>query len=226
MVRPVSTIRGVLFDYGGVLTTPPRRSIEEWVLREGIDPGSFSRVLKAWLSRNAPTGNPLHRLETGHLSAAEFNAELTRELLMADGTPVPEADHLAGIFSTILPEPAMVGFIRRLRDRDVPLALISNSWGNDYPAEVLDLFDEVVISGEVGLRKPQPEIYHLTLERLGLLPAEAALVDDGSPNIDAAGRLGLTGVLHTSTAPTIDTLESILTTTLGTTFHHTKEHSG
>ena len=222
----MSTVRGVLFDYGGVLTTPPRRSIEDWVLREGIDPDSFSRVLKAWLSRNAPAGNPLHRLETGHLTAGEFNAVLTRKLLMADGSAVTEADHLSGIFSTILPEPAMVGFIRRLRDHGVPLALISNSWGNDYPEEVLGLFDEVVISGEVGMRKPQPAIYHLTLERLGLLAAEAALVDDGSPNIDAADRLGLTGLLHTSTASTIASLESILTTTLGTTAHHTKEHSG
>lgn len=207
MVRPVTTARGVLFDYGGVLTTPPRRSIAAWVQREGIDPDSFSRVLKAWLSRAAPVGNPLHQLESGRLTTAEFNAVLTRELRMADGTPMADADHLAGIFSTILPEPSMVRFVERLRARDVSLALVSNSWGNDYPAEVLGLFDAVVISGDVGLRKPQSEIYHLALDQLGLPPAEAVLVDDGSPNIEAAKRLGLTGLLHTSPETTVAALE-------------------
>lgn len=215
----MNAVRGVLFDYGGVLTTPPRRSIEEWVRREGIDPASFSRVLKTWLSRHAPAGNPLHRLETGQLTAAEFNAVLTRELRMVDGTSVADADHLSGIFSTILPEPSMIRFVERLRAHGLPVALISNSWGNEYPTEVLDQFDAVVISGEVGLRKPQPEIYHLVMAQLGLSPAEALLVDDGSPNIDAAELLGLAGLLHTSSESTIAALEPTLTA------HNTKEHS-
>lgn len=223
MVRQVTAPRGVLFDYGGVLTTPPRRSIEDWVGREGIDPDSFSQVLKAWLSRTAPVGNPLHQLESGQLTAAEFNAVLSRKLLRADGTPVAEADHLAEIFSTIRPEPTMLHLVERLRSRGVPLALVSNSWGNGYPAEVLGLFDTVVISGDVGLRKPQPEIYHLALGQLGLSPTDAVLVDDGSPNIDAASLLGLAGILHTSPETTIAALETtFLTDDLSP---DTKEHT-
>lgn len=213
--------RGVLFDYGGVLTTPPRWSIREWTRREGIDPTSFSRLLKTWLVRDAPVGNPLHQLESGHLTAAEFNAVLTRELTMADGTSVPESDHLAGAFSTIHPDPAMIRYVVELRGRGTPVALISNSWGNDYPADVLELFDEVVISSQVGLRKPQPEIYRLALDRLGLSPGETALVDDGGPNIEAATRMGLTGFLHTSADTTLPALEAALAGT--TTIHDTKE---
>jgi len=204
------TVRGVLVDYGGVLTTPTRVSIEAWTRREGIDPQSFSRVLKAWLSRSAPAGNPLHQLESGGLAADEFNAALTPWLRSVDGGPVPPADHLGGIFATMEPEPSMIALLEQLAACGTPLALVSNSWGNSYPCDVLRLFDVVVISGEVGLRKPQPEIYTLALERLGISPHEAVLVDDGSPNIEAAELLGLTGILHTDPGSTVAVLARLI----------------
>lgn len=204
------TIRGALFDYGGVLTTPTRRSIEAWTQREGIDPASFSRVLKAWLSRSAPADNPLHRLESGGLGLGEFNAILTPQLRSVDGGPVAEADHLGGIFATMEPEPRMIALVRELGARGIRLALVSNSWGNHYPEDVLALFDAVVISSDVGLRKPQPEIYALALDRLGLTAEESVLVDDGAPNIDAAQRLGITGVLHTHPDTTVEALARLV----------------
>jgi putative hydrolase of the HAD superfamily len=203
-------VRGVLFDYGGVLTTPTRVSIEAWTRREGIDPQSFSRVLKSWLSRSAPTGNPLHQLERGGLAAAEFNAVLTPWLRSVDGGPVAQADHLGGIFATMEREPTMVALVEQLAACGTRLALVSNSWGNHYPPEVRELFDVVVISGEVGLRKPQPEIYTLALERLGVSAHEAVLVDDGSPNIEAAELLGLTGILHTDPGSTVAALARLV----------------
>lgn len=205
-----SRVQGVLFDYGGVLTTATRHSIDAWTRREGIDPQSFSRVLKAWLSRSAPEGNPLHRLERGQLSAEQFNAALTPWLRMLDGRAAAQADHLGGIFEAMLPEPRMIAFLKRLVSDGMPLALVSNSWGNHYPEEVLALFDVVVISGEVGLRKPQPEIYLHALDRLRITPMHAVLVDDGSPNIEAAERLGLTGVLHTDPESTIAALAGLV----------------
>lgn len=220
-------VRGVLFDYGGVLTTPTRRSIEAWTQREGIDPKSFSAVLKAWLSRTAPEGNPLHQLETGELSPGEFNAALTPLLRRADGAPVAEADHLGGIFATMEVEPRMIALVDELRSHGTPLALVSNSWGNHYAPEVLALFDVVVISSEVGLRKPQPEIYTLALARLGVAAPDAVLVDDGAPNLEAAERLGLTGVLHTDPAMTIEALAGLvpgLNTALLQTLPNQKEH--
>jgi len=221
------TVLGVLFDYGGVLTTPTRASIEAWTRREGIDPHSFSEVLKAWLSRSAPPGNPLHQLEIGGLELAGFNAALTPRLRMADGGPVAEADHLGGIFATMAPEPAMIALVEDLRARDIRLALVSNSWGNHYPEDVLRLFDVVVISSEVGLRKPQREIYALALERLGLAPHESILVDDGAPNIEAGERLGITGVLHVHPATTLEALARLvpkLTAPFPKTLPIQKEH--
>lgn len=219
------TVRGVLFDYGGVLTTPTRRSIEAWTRREGIDPRSFSRVLKAWLSRTAPDGNPLHRLERGELTLAEFNRLLTPELVSVDGRPVAEADHLGGIFATMDPEPRMVELVERMRAHGIRLALVSNSWGNHYSDDLLALFDVVVISSDVGLRKPQPEIYELALDRLGLPADQVVLVDDGEPNVAAAERLGITSILHThpeTTAAAIARLIPDLQT--GTTDPIQKEH--
>lgn len=204
------SVRGVLFDYGGVLTTATRLSIDDWTRREGIDPQSFSRVLKAWLSRSAPPDNPLHRLEDGRLSAAEFNAVLTRELRSVDGGPVPEADHLGGIFATMHLEPRMVALVRALRARGLRLGVLSNSWGNHYDPDLLALFDMAVISSEVGLRKPQPEIYELALERLGLPAPEVVLVDDGEPNLEAAALLGIHTVLHTDPQSTTDLLNRLI----------------
>ncbi len=201
--------RGLLVDYGGVLTTPTRGSIEAWTRREGIDPQSFSKVLKAWLSRTAPAGNPLHLLETGALGQREFNAALTPWLRTVDGGPVAEADHLDGIFATMEVEPRMTALVERLRSHGVPLALVSNSWGNHYDPEVLALFDVVVISSQVGLRKPQPEIYTLALEQLNVAAQGAVLVDDGAPNVEAAERLGITGVLHTDPESTIAALAGL-----------------
>ena len=65
-------IDAVLFDYGGVLTGPVKHSIASWLAADAIEPESFSRTLRAWLSRTAEDGTPVHRLETGELSVEEF----------------------------------------------------------------------------------------------------------------------------------------------------------
>ena len=93
----------VVFDYGGVLTTPVRDSITAWLERGGIDPASFSGTLKAWLSRSAPEGTPIHRLETGELSSAESDALLAAELVGANGQPLPPMDLLKGLFADMRP---------------------------------------------------------------------------------------------------------------------------
>ena len=104
----------------------------------------------------------------------------------------------------------MSGLVRRAREAGVRTALLSNSWGNDYPRDGWDdMFDVVVISGEVGLRKPEPAIFALTLDRLGL-PAQACVfVDDLPHNVEAAVALGMVGIRHESydaTAAEIDVL--------------------
>ena len=191
-------MRAVIFDYGGVLTNPVKQSIDAWLAADGIDPASFSRTLKAWLSRNAPDGTPIHRLETGELTDSEFDALFAAELTTLDGRPVAAQGLLKRLFAGMRPDPAMFALVEDLRAVGVRVALLSNSWGNTYPRERIDaLFEPVVISGEVGLRKPHAAIFELALERLGLPAEQAVFVDDAEPNVLGARAVGLTAIHHT-----------------------------
>lgn len=198
--RPV---RAVIFDYGGVLTTSGRAALHAWIEHEGIRPETFSAAIKEWLSRTAPPGTPIHRLETGELGAEEFNRILAQRLRTVGGSPVAPEGLLQRMFARMRSEPAMLDLVRALRAGGVRTALLSNSWGNDYPWDLLDgLFDVAVISADVRLRKPDPRIYRMTLDRLELPAEQVVLVDDGAPNVDAARHLGMHAVLHTDPAET------------------------
>ena len=197
------TIDAVLFDYGGVLTLPVRDSIAAWQKADGIDPQSFSRILKAWLSRDAADGTPIHRLEIGELPAAQFDTLLAAELTTLDGSSIDPVGLLQRIFAGMRVDPAMFALVDDLRASGTRVGLLSNSWGNTYPRERIDaLLDPIVISGEVGLRKPHAAIYELALERLDL-PAERVLfIDDAEPNILGAHRVGMQALLHTDAVTT------------------------
>ena len=105
---------------------------------------------------------------------------------------------LARMFAGFRPEPDMIGVVGTARAAGIRTGLLSNSWGLDYPREGWDeLFDVVVISGEVGLRKPDPAIYLLAADRLRLRPAEVVFVDDLAPNVRGAAAAGMVGVQHT-----------------------------
>lgn len=200
---PTSRLAAVLFDYGGVLTTPVRDSIDAWVAADAIVPDSFSRTLKAWLGRDAEAGTPIHRLETGELADAEFETLLAAELTTHDGGPVVAEGMLGRLFAGLRADEAMFGLAADLKAAGLKLGLVSNSWGDNYPHERLtSLFDTIVISAEVGLRKPDPAIFRKALDPLGVAPQEAALVDDAAPNIEGAEALGLVGVLHVDAAST------------------------
>lgn len=196
-------VGAVIFDYGGVLTTPGRDAIATWTRQEGILPESFSAVLKEWLSRDAPPGTPLHRLETGEMPVEEFNRALAERLRTVDGSPVDPDGLLARLFAHMDSDPAMLGLVGELRAAGLTTALLSNSWGNNYPWERLNgLFDTTVISGDVGLRKPDPRIYRMTLRQLDLPAERTAFVDDGRPNVAAADQLGMHAVLHSDAEAT------------------------
>jgi putative hydrolase of the HAD superfamily len=204
-------VEAVVLDYGGVMTTPTADSIKAWLAADGIDPQSFTRTLKAWLSRDAPAGTPVHRLETGELSVDEFGELLAAELVTHDGGPVVAEGILGRLFAGMRVEPAMFRLVADLRALGVRVGLISNSWGNTYPRErIAASFDSVVISGEVGLRKPQPEIYQLALEGLGVVPDRAVFVDDAEPNLVGARRVGLRTVLHSDPGSTRAALAALV----------------
>jgi epoxide hydrolase-like predicted phosphatase len=197
------TVDAVLFDYGGVLTNPVVDSIRAWQSADGIDPDSFSRVLKAWLSRDAPEGTPIHRLETGDLAVEEFDAILAADLVRHDGGRVEPRGLLTRLFAGMRPDRAMFDLAAQLRDAGLRVGIVSNSWGNTYPREQIDaLFDPVVISCEVGLRKPKPAIFHAALDRLDLPAHRVAFVDDAEPNVLGARAVGLHAIHHVDPATT------------------------
>jgi epoxide hydrolase-like predicted phosphatase len=205
-------LRGLLVDYGGVLTNPLPDALGTWMRADGIDPDSFADLMRRWLTDGER--NAVHDLETGRISAAEFERTLAAELSQVGepGGPPPEAAGLlTRMFAGFRREAGMVEAVRAARVAGVRTGLLSNSWGLDYPREDWDaLFDVVVISGEVGLRKPDPAIYTLAAQRLGLRPDEVVFVDDLAPNVRAAAAVGMVGVRHGDVDATLDELEVLL----------------
>jgi epoxide hydrolase-like predicted phosphatase len=206
--------RALIVDYGGVLTSPPDGAMRAWCQTDGVDHEHFAALMAQWFRSSdgseAPT-NPAHQLERGELSGPDFEQLLARELRTADGRPVTPAGILTRMFAGFRPAPTMVDVVRRVRAAGHPTALLSNSWGLDYDRAAWgDLFDVTVISGEVGMRKPEPEIYLLTAERLGIPPSACVFVDDLGPNVTGAVKVGMVGVRHVSDEQTVAELEVLL----------------
>jgi putative hydrolase of the HAD superfamily len=204
-------LRGLLVDYGGVLTNPLPEFMAEWVRADGIDPDRFAELMRRWLGPDS-VRNPVHDLETGRIGADEFERLLAVELIEQTPAQPGEADRAAGMltrmFSGMRVEASMIDVVRTARAAGVRTGLLSNSWGLDYERDGWDtLFDAVVISGEVGLRKPDPAIYALAAQRLGLPPEQIVFVDDLRPNVRAAAAAGMVGVQHVDLETTVSELE-------------------
>ena len=207
-------LRGLVVDWGGVLTTGLHECMSAFCDAERVDYGRFRTVMREWLgTAGEPTvdGNPSHGLERGELPAADFERALAERLRTTDGGPVRAEGLLRRMFARFDHDQGMVGAVRRARLAGVRTALCSNSWGNEYPRAGWDeLFDAVVISGEVRMRKPERRIYLLAAERLGLPPEQCVFVDDLTPNVRGAVAAGMVGVHHRTAAETIAELEALL----------------
>lgn len=200
----------LVVDYGGVLTTPLSDTMGAWLEQEGIPVERFRAVMKEWMSRGA-SANPAHELETGTLAPADFERAFAAKLAGPDGAgPDPEG-LLERMFAGFRSDPGMSGVLARAKELGLRTALLSNSWGFDYDRVGWDaLFDVVVISGEVGMRKPDAEIYLLTAERLGVDPSACVFVDDLRINVTAAAEVGMAGVVHHDVATTTEELTALL----------------
>lgn len=208
-------LRGVITDWGGVLTTPILAMVRAWIEADGIDWNSYLAVMRAWISEaydHRRGQNPIHLLERGECSGAEFERVLAARLLRVDGGPVPAEGLLQRMFAACVPVPSMYDTIRALRGAGYGTALLSNSWGCDeYPrADFPGLFDVVVISGEVGMRKPEEAIFLHAAQALGLEPGECVFIDDIEANVAAATACGMTALLHTEAAGTAAALQDLL----------------
>lgn len=205
--------RGLVVDWGGVLTAPIRTAVESWADRDGIDLTHYGDIIRAWLGPEAEIEaamNPIHALERGEVEVPHFEERLAAELSRRSGRTVESAGLLERMFAHFEHAHDMNALVRRARGHGIRTALLSNSWGDYYPRHLWDgMFDEVVISHEVGMRKPEPRIFELTLQRLRLEPGEVAFVDDLPVNIAAGAELGIIGVLHQSYDQTRLELEAL-----------------
>jgi len=201
-------VRGVIFDWGGVVTSPILDTVAAWLEADRIDRDSYVAAMRPWVQQAYGPGtaeSPIHALERGEVSDAEFEATLAALLVGVDGAPVVADGLLKRMFAASVLQEEMLALIRELRGRGIRTGLLSNSWGvrDAYPRHLFDeLFDDVVISGEVGMRKPEQRIFQLAVTRLALMPAECAFVDDVEGNVVAARALGLQAVHHTEPALT------------------------
>ncbi len=201
-------MKGLLVDYGGVLTTSVWDSFRDFCVSEGLE---LDKVRK--LFREDPEAlKLLRRLEVGELNEQEFS-QLFAPLLGLEDRHDGLVDRL---FAGMQPDEPMIEALRRARAAGLKTALVSNSWGHGRydRAAFPELFDGVVISGEVGLHKPQPEIFELAAERVDLEPADCVFVDDLRENCAGAEAVGMVAVLHRDTTQTLDRLEQLLRTTL------------
>ena len=208
--------RGVIFDWGGVITTPILDTVRAWLDAERIDRDSYTAAMRPWVRQAYgpdEAESPIHALERGDIAEAEFEEILASALVTVDGGPVPAAGLLKRMFAGSVMQPEMLDLVRELRHSGLRTALLSNSWGHpdSYPRELLDeLFDDAVISADVGMRKPEERIFLLAVERLELSPAECVFVDDVEGNIVAARALGFAVVHHTEPADTKAQLAGLL----------------
>jgi putative hydrolase of the HAD superfamily len=197
------TDRALLIDFGGVLTTPVWDSFAAFCLQKGLDEGAVKRLFREEPEALAD----LRALETGAIAEEEFERRFGARLGLEDCSQLIDS-----MFAGMVPVEAMTAAVRSARAAGIPTGLVSNSWSVDHYDRGLlsELFDSIVISAEVHMHKPQPEIYLLAAERVGRAPEACLFVDDLRENCDGAASVGMVPVLHREPAETIATLERLL----------------
>ena len=205
--------RAVISDFGGVLTNPLIEAFAAYQEHSGVRFEDLGRAMQA--ATEARGGeHPLFLLEKGLISEEEFLHRLEEHL--------PEGTRLEGFrdtyFDALHPNAELIAFMRELRDRGLRMAMLTNNvrewephWRSKLP-DIDDIFELVVDSAFVGMRKPEPQIYHLTLERMGggLTPEDCVFLDDLEPNVEAARALGMRAVRYQSNAQAIPEIEQAL----------------
>ena len=219
-------IRAVVSDFGGVLTTPLLAGFLAYQDEAGVltsnpahpaEPGASAlEELGRAMQRAAEAygEHPLFELERGEIAEAEFARRLSEQL--GEGFDLARLRQL--YFERIEPNPAMIRYLAELRGRGLRTALLTNNvreweplWRAKLP-ELDDIFEVVVDSAFVGMRKPERRIYELTLERLGdgLRAEECVFVDDFEVNCEGARAVGMTAVRFQDAEQAIAELESAL----------------
>jgi putative hydrolase of the HAD superfamily len=204
-------IRAIVSDFGGVLTNPLSEPFGVWYARSGVTLKQLGTAM-ARAAEHAGGEHPLFALEKGHISEEEFVARLEAHLEGVTFTGFRET-----YFEHLHPNEPMIEYLRSLRERGYRMAMLTNNvreweplWRSKLPVD--EIFEVVVDSGFVGMRKPEREIYELTLERLGggIGFADCLFVDDLDVNCDAARELGMTVVRFDDAEQAIAEIEDAL----------------
>jgi len=193
-------IRAVIWDYGGVFSGSPFGAMAGVAREMGVDPERYLEIVFGPYDHD--TDHPWHRLERGETTLERARAEII-EIGRRDGID-SDPFHLFTAMSRGGggPRGEVVDFARELKGSGLRSALVTNNalefreyWRRSIPLD--ELFHHVIDSSEVGLRKPDPKIFELALDRLGVEASSAVFLDDYAGNVEAARRVGIRGVLVT-----------------------------
>ena len=186
------SIGGLLVDFGGVLTTNIWESFDAFCESEGLERGTVLELFRG----DGEALALLRGLERGAVSDGDFERDF------GDLLGVEPAGLVDRLFAGLAPETSMIEAVKSVRAAGIPTGLISNSWGTGiYERAPMQIFDATVISGDVGMHKPEPDIYLLGAERIGVPAAACAFVDDLRENVAGAEAVGMLGILHREPAP-------------------------
>ena len=189
-----TVMQGLVVDWGSVLTTSIDEAIASWLAWEGIAWDAFASVMR---SLHDESDSALHRLETGRLARRDFEVHLAERLASATGRPVDPEDLADRMLRDLHPNEPLRGIVRECRSRGWRTAMLSNSWGFDYDEDDLGtLFDSLLISDRIGLRKPDAPAFEAALQALDLPAQSCVMIDDLRRNIKAAEALGMRGFLY------------------------------
>lgn len=209
----MSRIEAIVSDFGGVLTSPLLDSFLAFQQSSGIPLEALGKALGTLSERGG--ANPLFELETGRLSEAAFLERLSAQLTADLGRPVELHGFAERYLEQLHPNTAMIEYMRELRRRGYKMAICTNNireweqlWRAKLPVD--EIFEVVVDSAFVGYRKPEREIFEITLTRLAVDPRAALLVDDVELNCEAARELGMSAVWFRETEQSIEEIEAAL----------------
>jgi epoxide hydrolase-like predicted phosphatase len=209
------TVRGVIFDLGGVVLGSPLHAISKFEHRSGIDRGSVNRVVA-----DSGPDSAWHRLERGEISLGQRFFDLFDAECKAAGVELSSAEMFEAIHAEAAPRPVMIEAIERLRRAGIKVAALTNNWtsepgqdglGGAARREGLDRhFDVFLESSVLGMRKPDPRIYLHACRELGTEPRETAFLDDIGANLKSARELGMATIKVTEPEAALRELQSIV----------------
>jgi putative hydrolase of the HAD superfamily len=215
---PNPAIRAVLWDFGGVLTESPFEAFQRYERSHGLPPGFIRRLNAA-----NPDHNAWARLERGEITLAQFDHAFAEEARTA-GHTVPGSEVVALLYGAV--RPPMVQALRRCGEHYMTACLTNNintGVGHGLPASderaaevqhILQLFDLVIESSKVGVRKPEPAFYQMALDALNIEAPQAVYLDDLGVNLKPARAMGMTTIKVESAEQALSELERTLGLTL------------